>query len=241
MKRKVRISAYILTLFILLCSFFGCAVTEDGDDTKPSRKHDVLPIASASSEPTASPQRTPLMLISKSTTVDGCTVNYPFVCDSELELLNVAILAAFSELASYCESPGSSITYTTQFNRNGLLSFLLTCSSADGRELAVDAANFDCISCRRVFLSACFGSSPDYAAKLSELVSREVAAAGASVLSSPPPMDDSRPFYFTFGGLCLVYRDLELTSRDPAVLRVSAPLEELAGVIAPDGLLNRLK
>lgn len=238
MSFAAKTAAYILALLTALLCLAGCMRLDDGADDP--KKPGGVPYATAEPVPTSSSYKFALVIISKSMELNGCSVTYPFVCDQNSEMLNVAIHAAFAEFADYCDSPGSSITYTTEFNRYGLLSFLMICSSEDGRQLAADTANFDCGSIRRIYLSSCFGADRQFEERLGEIVLREAEAAGGELLTGLPPMDDSRLFVFTLGGLCLFYREYELFPTGGGLMRIRVGLEELEDCIAPDGLLTRL-
>ena len=126
MSFAAKTAAYILALLTALLCLAGCMRLDDGADDP--KKPGGVPYATAEPVPTSSSYKFALVIISKSMELNGCSVTYPFVCDQNSEMLNVAIHAAFAEFADYCDSPGSSITYTTEFNRYGLLSFLMICS-----------------------------------------------------------------------------------------------------------------
>lgn len=239
MIRAARTAAYLLAFILALSCFTGCLRLdggEEGDPIKPAKP----PYSTSVPAPTLRPYRSSLVLISKTMQAGGCEVAYPFVCDPGSEMLNLAISSAFTEFAEYCDSPGSSIDYTTEFNRSGLLSFLMTCTSAQGRLLAADTANFDCFAIRRIHLTACFGSGPLPQSRLAELVLEDVRAQGRELLYAMPAPDDTRLFVFTLGGICLFYREYELYPSGEWLVRVRIGLEELEGCIAEDGLLNRL-
>lgn len=238
MRSVLGTAAYAVSLILALACFTGCMRLDDGTDDQ--KKPGGVPYATTEPMPTSASYKFALVVVSKSMELNGCSVTYPFVCDQNSEMLNVAIHAAFAEFADYCDSPGSSITYTTEFNRYGLLSFLMTCTSEDGRQLAADTANFDCGSIRRIYLPSCFGSDKQFEARLGEIVLREAVAAGGELLTGLPPMDESRLFVFTLGGLCLFYREYELFPTGGGLMRIRIGLEELEGCIAPDGLLTRL-
>ncbi len=235
MKRAALKTAYI-TLLALCLLLVGCRI-----ETKPGarpvhgdRDEQVLDDAVPKE-----PVREPVLILSRSIAVNGCTVSYPHVYDANMNLLNTAIFSAFSELAGQC-SASSQLTYTTNFNSLGLLSFTLVCKSAEGKTLLIDTANFDVDTGRRIKLSECFGSSTEYAGRLGDIVRRFVETGDHTPIGDIPPVDDDRLFVFTRGGLFLIYREYELCTFDSGVMRIRVSLGAVNGCIAGDGLLNRM-
>ena len=230
--------ALAAALVLLIGAFCGCYVRKSGDSRTPTSPRGYeLDIEGSAREPI----RSPLVLITKRMQVNGCTVFYPFVCDENTTILNRSIESAFDGFASYCESPGCTVSYSVEFNRYGLLSLLMTCSAPGGRTVLTDAANFDSDSGMRVYLSDCFIEGSDYSEKLGEIVLKTVENRGYTLLASEPAIGDGTLFLFTFGGIYVMFREYELCTYEAGAPRIKAPLSALAGCFSQDGLLNRLK
>ena len=230
---------FLAALLLLSAALGSCSVKKKDASRTPSNPMDYM-----FDEPDHSVTgvRTPLTLMQKTAAEHGRTVNYPFVCDEDMPLLNKSIQSVFMDFAEECEATGVTVSYSAEFNRFGLLSFLLQCRTADGRTIAVDTANFDCDTGRRVFLSDCFGTgSTDYPQRLEELVLHSIETGGGTLLAEGPDITDSTPFLFTFGGMYIVFREYELLSFDAGSPRIKVSVGQLTGYIAQDGLMNRLK
>ena len=231
--------ALALAGILMLAALSGCSVRKPSTGRAPiNPRGDEL----YDQEYTAEAVRTPLTIMSKTAHESGVTVNYPFICDDNMALLNRAILEAFYDFAADSESPGAIVEYTTEFNRLGLLSFTLYCVTGEGRTVSFDTASFDSDTGRRVYLSDCFGSgSADHVQKLDEIVCRSIEANGYTLIAQGPHIDDSTLFLFTFGGIYIMFREYELLTYDAGAPRIKITLGALSGSIAQDGLLNRLR
>ncbi|MBO4848884.1 MAG: hypothetical protein J5586_07010 [Clostridia bacterium] len=239
MKISRSLIAYMLAAVLALsaCAMAGCVKkTKPGPDPAPPEyfvEPGVLPGEQ-------SIVRYALPLISKTAQTNGCTVQYPYICSAGMDLLNINMHSVFMEIADEMEVSGGRIGYSAEFNKYGLLSFLVTYFSDDGAVLGADTANFDCDTGKRVFISDCFGPGASEApAVLREIAARVADINGYNVISDIPEVTDASPFLFTFGGLYLVYREYELTS-DPGVLRIKVRCDEVASLISDDGLLARV-
>ena len=239
MSRAIRKIAYFAALLALIIQLPACMVGGNGGGSMHVAVH-------GHSEFTAenysqSIIRQSLTVVAKKADMSGCRVTYPYVCNANMDLLNLSIHTVFAEFAEYCETPGAEIGYTVEFNRFGLLSFLLTCTSG-GRTIASDAANFNCDTGERVYLSDCFGSTEtDYTVRLRDVLARSVEQNGYTYLGQEPAMDDSTLFLFTYGGIYLVFREYELFSSDAGTVKVMVKISSVMDHLAPDGLLNRVK
>lgn len=241
MRSSVRKAAYLLlaaliTAQALLC---GCSIEKSKSGSLPRTEDSRQEIYERAHPKTG--VRHPLVIVSKKTLEAGCSVSYPFVCDDGMELLNISIQTAFSEFASECGAAGSDITYSIEFNRYGLMSFLMICTGRTGRELITETANFDSDTGRRAYLSDCFGSGADYSARLMEIVERTAESEGYTFLGERPAIDDSTPFIFVYGGISLLFPEYEVFTYDAGSPRIKIPLSSVAGSVQQDGLLNRLK
>lgn len=237
MKRAAVKIAYLLLAFafVFVC---GCSV-KDEPAPRPAHVRDAEQYDPNSGQAIV---RYPLTIITKRMNAKGAQIRYPYVCDDGMEILNISIHSAFTDFAVECETEGSKIGYTTEFNRFGLLSLTMTCTSPDGRELYVDTANFDTDTGKRVYLSSCFGSASEQAAeKLIAIVEGEAERLGATVLGELPSFDDGTRFLFTFGGIYLVFREYEVFSAEAGAVKIKVPYAAIYGTAASDGLMNRLK
>lgn len=184
--------------------------------------------------------RHPLTLISKRLTTAGCAVRYPYVCDDGMDALNVAVHMAFTEFAEACGTDGGRVAYSVEFNRYGLLSLIMTCSAGSGKVLFTDTANFDTDAGKRVYLSSCFGQAAEgVKERLTELLSAEAETRGTKPIGALPEFDDSTPFVFTYGGICLIFREYEVFPPEAGLEKLKVPAAAVD--YSQDGLIARLK
>lgn len=237
--RRTAAAIYLLAVFtLLLAGLMGCAVTEPYERPN-SHSSETNPLEPISEQAIV---RRPLTMITKRLNTADCAVRYPYVCDEGMDILNISIHMAFTDFANECEAEGGRITYTVEFNRYGLLSLLLTCSTGDGKTLFTNAANFDTDTGKRVYLSDCFGKDAQgIPERLTELLWAEAERLGTAPIGDLPAFDDSTLFYFTYGGLYLIFREYEVFPPEAGTVRIKAPYAALEGQIGSDGLLNRLK
>jgi hypothetical protein len=229
-------AALILALALAFCA---CAPgsSSGGIATGPMHGPELVP-----NEYSQAIIRNSLTIVSRKAEMDGCRVKYPYVCNANMELLNISIHSAVTEFVADCETEGASIECTVEFNRYGLLSLLAVCTLPNGKTVNTDAMNFDCDTGRRVCLSDCFGSSDtDCFGKLTKLLAKSIEDSGYTVIGGEPVIDDSTLFLFAYDGLFLVFREYELFSYDAGAPRIKIRLASIAENIAADGLLNRLK
>lgn len=236
MKTLRAAAAYLLLAVILLTT--GCAV-ENGRGTRIR-----VPIVSPEPIIDLGPQaivRHSLSVISKVFTLNGCRVRVPYVCNPDMDRLNLSIQSTFIEFANESEAEGGEIGYTVEFNRYGLLSVIMTYTSVDGDVTFMDAADFDSDTGLRVKLADCFGAEADFSQRVNELIEKRVEELGLTVLGKTPTVDENTLFVFTFSGVELVYRPYEAFTYDAGVARIPITMYETSGVTEPDGLLNRLR
>lgn len=229
-------AALILALALAFCA---CAPGQEASrpETGPMHGPELFP-----DEFSQGIVRNSLTIITRRATIEGCRVSYPYVCNSNMELLNISIHSAVAEFAADCETEGAAVSCTVEFNRYGLLSVFAVCELSDGRVINSDTLNFDCDTGRRVCLSDCFGSSDtDCFGKLTKLLAKSIEDSGYTVIGGEPVIDDSTLFLFAYDGLFLVFREYELFSYDAGAPRIKIRLASIAENIAADGLLNRLK
>ncbi|MBO4562055.1 MAG: DUF3298 domain-containing protein [Clostridia bacterium] len=234
------VTAYMLAVAFALLAFAlsGCAKkTKPGSDTS-------RPVYYVEPEDLAAPQsivRHSLPIMAKSASINGCTVQYPYICSAGMDALNITMHSVFMEFADEFEVNGGKLGYSVEFNRYGLLSFLVTYRSESGQLICSDAANFDCDTGRRVFVSDCFGEGAgSYSASLRAIVERNVAVNGYTVISGIPDITDESPFLFTFGGLILLYREYEICSADAGELQIRIRYDSVSEHVTGSGLLNRV-
>jgi hypothetical protein len=239
MMRAGRKTAYLALLLALITLLSGCIAYEEREKPSFNSPHSGLEIPSAPEEPDVI--RLSLTVVAKKAEMSECKVTYPYVCNANMDLLNLSIHTVFAEFAADCETPGAEVNYTLEFNRYGLLSFMLTCTS-NGKVINEDAANFDSDTGKRVRLSDCFGSTEtDYTVRLRDILARSIEQNGYTILGQEPSMDDSTLFLFTYGGIYLVFREYELFSSDAGSPRIKVKISAVMDHLAPDGLLNRVK
>lgn len=229
-------SALILALLLSLCA---CSPKHDDarPDTGPMHGPELFP-----EEFSQGIVRNSLTIVTRKTEIDGTKVSCPYVCNSDMELLNVSIRSEIAAFIADSEAENASVTCTVEFNRCGLLSLLAVCELPDGRVVNTDTLNFDCDTGMRIALGDCFGSTDsDYVSDIEGILSRWIDSNGYTVIGSGPVIDDSTLFLFAYDGLWLVFREYELLSYDAGSPRVKVRLVNVSGHIAPDGLLNRLK
>lgn len=239
MSRAIRKIAYLCALAALLLALSGCVpLTSPGSGTSisPHGAHELAPDALSQGV-----VRQSLTIIPKRADMSGCGVTYPYVCNSNMEILNISIHSAYASFAQYCETPGGEIGYSVEFNRYGLLSVLMECTF-EGRVIFTDTANFDTDTGKRVYLSDCFGSTDtDYRVRLRDILARSVEQNEYTLLGQEPSMDDSTLFLFTYGGIYLVFREYEIFTSDAGEPRIMVKISSVMDHLAPDGLLNRVK
>ena len=236
--RLLRKTAYLIALLMLLSVFFGCAADEP-EQPRPVRPYE--PSINGDIEQQAI-VRYPLTIITKRSYENECEMLYPFIVTGGMDTLNISVYTAFADFRAECGAKGGRIEYSTEFNRYGLLSLLMTCTSGNGKLLFSETANFNTDTGLRVRLSDCFGaSSTGYRDKLSEAVRRYAEANSLTFISEEPAFDDSTQFLFTFGGLDLVFREYEVFTAEAGSPRIRVRCAEAAEVIGSDGLLNRVK
>ena len=226
----------LAAVFIAVCS--GCAIDSNTSSPggQPSR-----PILAEEIDLKQASVRYPLTIYTRTLTHGGNTVNYPYVTNDDMSLLNLSIRSVFTEFAASCEAKGGTVDFLVEFNRYGLLSFKLTFTAANGSLLAVDTANFDCDSGSEVKLGACFGSSgSDRFTRLSEMVAQYVEKNELSVIGRIPPVTNETRFYFAYDGIVLFYREYEIVTPDSDPPMIGIKLSTVKDLVAKDGLLNRL-
>ena len=91
MRPVLRTAAYAVSLILALACFTGCMRLDDGTDDQ--KKPGGVPYATTEPMPTSASYKFALVVVSKSMELNGCSVTYPFVCDQNSEMLNVAIHA----------------------------------------------------------------------------------------------------------------------------------------------------
>lgn len=237
MKKSCAAIAYLLLIAVVLTTL-GCAV-ENGPGTR-------FRVPKVSPEPIIDlgPQaivRHSLSMIPKVITLNGCQVRFPYVCNPDMDRLNLSIQSTFMDFANASEVDGGEVGYTVEFNRYGLLSFIMTYTTADGDILFIDAADFDSDTGLRVKLPECFGSDTDFAPRVNELIEKRIGESGLTLLGRTPTVGEDTLFVFTFSGIELLYRPYEAFSYDAGTARIPITMYETSGVTAPDGLLNRLR
>ncbi len=238
MKRSARITAFLLVLAAaLLTVFSGCAIERpEKPPSRPDRA--VIP---DSSDLTQDIVRYPLTIARRALSRGSCVINYPYVCNDNMYLLNLSIRSAFADFAEECEADNGSVDFKVVFNRYGLLSVKLSYSTPDGVVVNTSAVNFDSDSGRLVDLKDCFGSTgADYLSMLGDSVAGFVEQNGLTVIGEIPPVTDETDFIFTFEGLSLLYREYEIVTpdSDPPVIRIR--YKTIKDFVAKDGLLNRM-
>ena len=237
--RGGKIVPLLLLMLVLCMAFSGCLLITEPESAAPSRPRGYFIDEDPIRQSTA---RDPLTVLTRSMTVGGCSVNYPFVASDSMDLLNLSIKTAFSDFAADCGVSDGTVSYNVEFNRSGLLSFTVQLTGQGGIVLFSDTASFNCDTGRRVYLDDCFGASyTDYPSRLSGLVTRFVEERGLTVVGSIPRIKDSTPFVFTNDGLALVFREYELCTHDGGAPRVPVPLSAVQDLVEADGLLNRIK
>ncbi len=239
MKRR-RTASYLLAALTALAAALSvfCACRMEVPYTRPySHTFDPSPFWQDQEQAIV---RRPLTLITKRLVTAGCAVRYPYICDDGMDALNVAVHMAFTEFAAACETDGGRVSYTVEFNRYGLLSMIITCSTGDGKVLFTDAANFDTDAGKRVYLSSCFGQgATGIKERLTELLSAEAEARGTEPIGSLPEFDDSTPFVFTYGGIYLLFREYEVFPPEAGLEKLKVPATAVD--YSKDGLMARLK
>lgn len=232
----VPLAALIMALALTLCA---CAPgsSSGGIATSPMHGPELVP-----NEYSQAIIRNSLTIVSRKAEMDGCRVKYPYVCNANMELLNISIHSAVTEFVADCETEGASIECTVEFNRYGLLSLLAVCTLPNGKTVNTDAMNFDCDTGLRVGLHECFGKTEaDYKARLNDLLRKSIQSQGLTVIGSDPEVNDDTLFLFTYDGIFLLFREYELFSYDAGAPRIKIKLASVFDLLAPDGLLNRVK
>lgn len=238
MRRIAAKIAYFAAALVMLFTA-GCKIADKPDVHIRVPKRSPEPIIEI--DPQASVRHS-LSIITKLVVQNGCRIHFPYVCNPDMDLLNMALQSAFTEFASECEAEGGEVDYTIEFNRFGLLSFILNYVSDDGSLLYTDTANYDTDTGKRVSLFECFGTGKDDPTdRLNELVGRRIAEKGYTVLGEVPSVSDDTLFVFAFGGLDICFRPYEAFSYDAGSPRLRISIYETSGYIADDGLLNRLR
>lgn len=230
-------TAYLLLAALMLAAalFSGCKEEKKGK-LKPGR---VVQLVEQTEEPMPKTLR-PLTITTRVTEEHGCVIRYPYVTNSGMAVLNLSLLSAFVDFAENCELQNADVSCTVEFNKQGLLSLLMTCTSQDGRVMYEDAANFDCFTGLRLYLPDLFEEGSDHEARLSKLVVNDLENRGLELLSDLPPMDETRPFLFTYGGIYILYREYELTTHDAGMLRVLIRKSLISDMAVQDGPVFRL-
>ena len=233
-----------VTLAFLLCVFSGCALGSDGVHA-PGPEPEVTTVPAPTAPPLYSlaGRRTPIRLLLEEHTCGAYKVRYPSVYEEGAELLSFAVTKAFDAFARELTSQGLSgrLDFTVEYNDRGLLAIVITAYGSDGREQSRTAACFDCATASRIGLTACFGSGDEsFRFALADTVTERLRAAGNSVISFLPPMDDDRLFWFDEEGLTLMYRKYEVCDAEAGMPEVFLSYEELEGYLNPDALLRRV-
>lgn len=224
----------LCVLYILFCS---CSIKREDSERVRAAMRD-LPVID--DESAAAPIRYPLTLTSKHMEENGCPVNYPYICDSGMSLLNMNVNKAFVEFAEECEPNGGSIDYDIEFNRYGLLSVNMIYMSDAGELMYNSLADFDCDTGKRVRLSDCFGTGSHPFEKLSEMVEKYMEANNLTLIANLPEIDDTTMFSFRSGGIDLMFREYELCTYDAGAVSIRIHASSVSSLISSDGLLNRL-
>lgn len=239
MRSCLRKAEYLLFVLVLVMTVFsGCLLENDQPKTRPDKSRGLLINDDPISQGTA---RLPLTVVSREFTRSGSTVSCPYVASEDMDLLNLSIQSAFFDFADRLNVEGGRVGYSVEFNRSGLLSFIITLTSPRGGLLYVDTVNFDCDTGHRVFLDECFGrQTAEYAPRLTEIVTRYAAENGLTVLGEVPDVKNNSAFIFTSYGVCLIYREYELCTYDGGTPRIPVTFIAVKDLITSKGLLNRL-
>lgn len=230
--------AVLLLLAFVLCLIPACAGENAPEIPRPPRPHE----AAQDDYDQQAIVRYPLTTVTKRSFENDCVMLYPYVVTPGMNTLNISIYTAFTDFRAECEAQGGRIGWTTEFNRYGLLSLLMTYTSEAGDLLFTETANFNTDTGLRVRLSDCFGAGgAGYRERLGEIVRGYAETNGLTVISKEPSFDDSTQFLFTFGGLNLLFREYELFTADAGSPRIRVKCSEVTDVTGSDGLLNRVK
>ena len=239
MKSVLRTTAYLLALVMTAAFACGCYLGTSPGKTGTRPHHGPLIDMGELSQRVT---RVPVTIMTKSLMHGSCRVKYPFVCDTEMDLINLSLNSFFMEFAADCEARGGTVDFKTEFNNYGLLSFMLFYRTPDGQILYERTANFDCDSGELLSLSDCFGvGSEVYSTRLKDIVARSVEQNGYTPLGEGPVFDDSTQFLFTYGGIYLVYREYEAFSFDAGSPRIKVKISSVMDLLAPDALITRVK
>ena len=236
-QNRIRFSASIrlcaAALLVALCTVSGCFFGTTGGSPTGQSNAELTP------KPlTAEGRRMPLTLTDREVEEGGRRVLYPHICDDGMELLDMAVRGVCMDFAA--ENSGST-GYEVKYNNCGLLSIKLYAFDEGGAAAAVSSATFDCDSGRQVRLSDCMGrGDTSYRFSMADTVTARVTAEGHTVLSYLPPIDDSRLFYVTGGGIVLLYRMYEICGAEAGFPEVEFAYPEIERYLGPDALLLRL-
>ncbi|MCR5809746.1 MAG: RsiV family protein [Clostridiales bacterium] len=237
MKRAAKKTAYILLAALMLASMLLCGCVKE--KKKGAQGGKPVRLAEQTEEPMPR-TKNPLTVTTRVTEESGCLMRYPYVTNAGMSVLNLSLISAFSEFTANCELENAEISYTVEFNKLGVLSLMLFCTSGDGRVLYEDTANFDCFTGLRVYLPDLFAQDANYKDRLSLLVTKEIEARGLTTISDLPPMDESRPFLFTHGGIYVVYREYELCTHDAGTVKLLVRKSLISDLADPEGPITRL-